>query len=122
MIYRAGEAAAAIHKFMCENPAFGYDQASRWFESGKTIPFEYQGIVFHIPTGDGDCVSSCMKAWQIALEPTPYAGALGHDGYNASGFYVSWYTGNVKDGLKGTLKIGLQKTKSLKHLRIKRRE
>lgn len=113
MIYRAGKAAAAIHRFMCENTLFGYDQAHRWFNAGYTVPFETQGVRFNIPVGDGDCSSSVKKAWEIALQPTPYAGALGVDGYNSNGQFYTWYTGNLEEGFRAS---GLFQSKSMAYL------
>lgn len=105
MIYRANDAAAAIHRFMCDDPRFGYTQGpGRWGDSpsGEIAIFEWQGFKYEIPAGDYDCSSSVVMAWQKALEPTAYKGALGETGYNSSGMWVSWYTGNIEPGFRAS--------------------
>lgn len=111
MLYKANEAAAAIHAFMCKDKRFGYTQGpERWgTASGQTARFSYEGFTFNVPIGDYDCSSSVVKAWQLALEPTDYAGALGRDGFNSCGQWVSWYTGNMEPGFRAS---GLFQSKS----------
>lgn len=105
MIYQAGFAAAAIHRFMSEDPRFGYTQGNGrwgWSPSGAVALFNWQGFTYKIPAGDYDCASSVTMAWQKALEPTAYNGALGEGGYNSSGLWVSWYTGNINPGFRAS--------------------
>ena len=97
-IYRANEAAAFIHDFMCNNKEFcGYTQGhDRWGQNlGKKVTLEYKGIKFNINAGDYDCSSSVVYAWQKALEPTKYKGVLGFEGYDQHNIWKSWYTGNM---------------------------
>lgn len=62
---------------MCYDPKFGYTQGSgRWGLGGDQVTWTIDGRKYIINRGDYDCSSSVIKAWQKALEGTPYEGKL----------------------------------------------
>ena len=79
--------AAAIHRFMCDHPGFGYSWAERY---GGPETVEVEGATINV--GDYDCSSSTITAWRKAVEGTPYAGSL--DG--------ATYTGNMRSVFVGS--------------------
>lgn len=101
---RVNEIAAAIHRHMCECPKHGYTQgAGRWGAGPHDdCTIWLDGRPYTIPGNDFDCSSSVKKAWELALQHTPYAGCLGRDGYDRDGRWVSWYTGNERAGFTAT--------------------
>jgi len=74
--------AAAIHRYMCLDPGFGYDWSERW---GGPVTVQVEGVTLNV--GDYDCSSSTITAWRKAVEGTPYEGRF--DG--------ATYTGNMRD-------------------------
>lgn len=82
---KVNEIAAYIHKKMCNDERFGYSWDERW--GNKPEVWTIDGKKYTVYVGDYDCSSSCIAAWDAALEHTPYKGVL----KSAS------YTGNMKD-------------------------
>ena len=93
---KRNEVAAAIHRHMCECPKHGYTQGGARWGQGPNGPcyVEVYGRTYEIPGNDFDCSSSVKKAWEIALQGSPYEGVLGYNGYDKDGNWQSWYTGN----------------------------
>ena len=79
--------AAAIHRYMCIDPGFGYDWAERW---GGPVTVQVEGVTLNV--GDYDCSSSTITAWRKAIEGTDYEGCL--DG--------ATYTGNMRSVFCGS--------------------
>lgn len=96
---RVNEVAAAIHRHMCECPKHGYTQGGGRWGQGPNGPcyVEVGGRVYEVPGNDFDCSSSVKKAWELALQGSPYEGAFGYNGYDKDGAWRSWYTGNEID-------------------------
>lgn len=93
--------AAEIHRRMCENPGFGYSWEERWGFTEEV--WEVYGLEFHVWVGDYDCSSSVITAWKIALQGTPWEGALDAATYTgnlepvflASGLFERWDTAST---------------------------
>ena len=81
--------AAQIHYDMVTDERNGYNQApTRWggdYGGSKTLTIYGRKYTYNL--GSYDCSSSVITAWSLALEGTPYEGAL--DGAS--------YTGNMRD-------------------------
>lgn len=99
------DVAARIHRDMCDDERNGYSWKPR---NGGDHPdgtkvVEVNGRRYSYPLGSYDCSSSVCKAWQLALEGTPYEGAL--DGatftgnmrsvFKASGLFEVWDTAST---------------------------
>lgn len=87
---KVNEVAAYIHKRMCNDERFGYSWEERW--GNKPEVWTIDGKKYTVYVGDYDCSSSCIAAWDAALQHTKYAGVL----KSAS------YTGNMKDVFTGS--------------------
>ena len=81
---KINEIAAEIHRLMCEDSRFGYSQGERWGANSETWTID--GKDYSIKVGDYDCSSSCIAAWNAALQHTPYARVLAG----------TTYTGNMR--------------------------
>ena len=81
---KINEIAVEIHRRMCTDSRFGYSWEERWGYSQNI--WTIGGVDYNVPAGDYDCSSSCIRAWQKALEHTSYEGKLN----NAT------YTGNMR--------------------------
>lgn len=78
IIYLNNEA-AEMHYFMATDPRFGYEQhPERWGKDGDPpIAFTTtSGRRYIIDPGSFDCSSSTILVWRLALQGTPYEGAL----------------------------------------------
>lgn len=71
---RLNEIAAEIHRRMCEDDRFGYSWEERYGAVWET--WEIDGKSYRIRVGDYDCSSSTITAWSVALQHTPWEGAL----------------------------------------------
>ena len=71
---RLNEIAAEIHRRMCEDDRFGYSWEERYGAIWET--WEIGGKSYRIKVGDHDCSSSTITAWSVALQHTPWEGAL----------------------------------------------
>ncbi|MBQ9001691.1 MAG: hypothetical protein IJ087_07555 [Eggerthellaceae bacterium] len=71
---RLNEIAAEIHRRMCEDDRFGYSWEERYGAVWET--WEIGGRKYRIRVGDYDCSSSTITAWSVALQGTPWEGAL----------------------------------------------
>ncbi|MBQ9002343.1 MAG: hypothetical protein IJ087_10860 [Eggerthellaceae bacterium] len=71
---RLNEIAAEIHRRMCEDDRFGYSWEERYGATWET--WEIDGKSYRIRIGDYDCSSSTITAWSVALQHTPWEGAL----------------------------------------------
>lgn len=71
---RLNEIAAEIHRRMCEDDRFGYSWEERYGAIWETR--EIGGKSYRIKVGDYDCSSSTITAWSVALQHTPWEGAL----------------------------------------------
>lgn len=71
---RLNEIAAEIHKRMCEDDRFGYSWEERYGAFWET--WTTGGKDYRIRVGDYDCSSSTITAWSVALQGTPWEGAL----------------------------------------------
>jgi|GEM_PF-2029635 len=71
---RLNEIAAEIHRRMCEDDRFGYSWEERYGAIWDTQ--EIGGKSYRIKIGDYDCSSSTITAWSVALQHTPWEGAL----------------------------------------------
>ena len=71
------DVAAAFHAQMCEDPSFGYTQASgRWGDATRPTYWDYGGVRGFFYVGDRDCSSSVIDCWQEALRGSEYENAL----------------------------------------------
>ena len=77
------ERAAQIQEHLCTCPSHGYSQYSRWGDGGSETVTLSDGSKVTIATGDRDCSSSVIDAWERAL-PGSTGGAT--------------YTGNMRRG------------------------
>ena len=59
---------------MCEDDRFGYSWEERYGAVWET--WEIGGKDYRIRVGDYDCSSSTITAWSVALQGTPWEGAL----------------------------------------------
>lgn len=85
---RCNEIAARIHADMCLDDDNGYSWEPRHGEDGKGIKtLTIDGKKYSYDRGSWDCSSSVIKAWQLAIQYTPYKGKL-----NAAS-----YTGNMRE-------------------------
>lgn len=87
MAKTVAEIAALIHADMCDDDRNGYSWSPRQggdYGGNKTLTID--GKKYTYPLGSYDCSSSVIKAWQLALQYTKYAGKL--DG--------ATYTGNMR--------------------------
>ncbi len=92
--------AAECHKHLCEHDWHGYTQGSgRWGDGEGACDVWVDGKCYKVQQGDRDCSSSVIECWQLALEGTAYAGALGKLGVGGP-----TYTGNMKQAF---IKTGL---------------
>lgn len=82
--------AVEIHRRMCEDSRFGYSWDERWGHDPNT--WTIGGRDYSVPAGDYDCSSSCIRAWQKALEGTAYEGSLSK----------ATYTGNMREVFTGS--------------------
>lgn len=81
------EVAAGLHCHLCEHGRHGYTQGTgRWGDGEGACVVEIGGASYAVRQGDRDCSSSVVECWRVALEGTPYEGAL--DG--------ATYTGNMR--------------------------
>lgn len=97
---RINDIAAAIHADMVNDERNGYSWEERWGQSGNAKTLWFDGKPYTYNLGDRDCSSSCIEAWQLAIQYTPWAGAL--DGawsthsmravFSASGLFDVWDT------------------------------
>ena len=71
---RLNEIAAEIHRRMCEDDRFGYSWEERYGAVWETWTID--GRDYRIKVGDYDCSSSTITAWAVALQHTPWEGAL----------------------------------------------
>lgn len=76
---KCNEIAVEIHKRMCEDSRFGYSWEERWGHDANT--WSIGGRDYYVPAGDYDCSSSCIRAWQKAIEGTSYEGRLSNATY-----------------------------------------
>lgn len=82
---RINNIAVEIMRHLCDCSSHGYSQYSRYGDGGsETIVVD--GYEYTVATGDRDCSSAVINAWQCALIGTEYEGAL--DG--------ATYTGNMR--------------------------
>lgn len=79
---RLNEIAAEIHRRMCEDERFGYSWEERYGDSAQPEVWEIDGKKYRINVGDYECGTSVKTAWAMALQGTPYEGAL--DSYGNS--------------------------------------
>lgn len=99
---RVSERAARIFEHLCNHEAHGYTQGSgRWGYYAGTETIDIAGKLT-INGGDFDCSSSSVYAWQKALEGTKYQGIIGAEGFDRNGTWISWYTGNIRQGMTAT--------------------
>ncbi|HIW77037.1 MULTISPECIES: hypothetical protein [Gordonibacter] len=85
--------AATLHHHKCTHPWHGYTQGpGRWGDGEGTCPVEVDGRTYHLQQGDGDCSSTVVECWKVALEGTPYEGALD----------TATYTGNMRSVFVGS--------------------
>jgi hypothetical protein len=86
---KCSEVAAQIHADMCDDDRNGYDWGTRWGgdhpDGAKTLSIGGRDYTYLL--GSRDCSSSVIEACRLAIQYTPYAGALD----NAT------YTGNMAD-------------------------
>ena len=98
---RCNEIAARIHADMCRDNDNGYSWEPRHGEDGKGVKtLTIDGKKYSYDRGSWDCSSSVIKAWQLAIQYTPYKGKL--DGatftgnmrevFTRSGLFVVWNT------------------------------
>jgi len=71
---RLNEITAEIHRRMCEDDRFGYSWEERYGAFWETWTID--GKNYRIRVGDYDCSSSTITAWAVALQGTPWEGAL----------------------------------------------
>lgn len=71
---RLNEIAAEVHRRMCEDDRFGYSWEERYGAIWETWTID--GKDYRIRVGDYDCSSSTITAWAVALQHTPWEGAL----------------------------------------------
>jgi len=71
---RLNEIAAEIHRRMCEDDRFGYSWEERYGAVWETWTIDRKD--YRIKVGDYDCSSSTITAWAVALQHTPWEGAL----------------------------------------------
>ena len=85
---RCNEIAARIHADMCRDNDNGYSWEPRHGEDGKGVKtLTIDGRKYSYDRGSWDCSSSVIKAWQLAIQYTPYKGKL--DG--------ATFTGNMRE-------------------------
>ena len=85
---RCNEIAARIHADMCRDNDNGYSWEPRHGEDGKGVKtLTIDGKKYSYDRGSWDCSSSVIKAWQLAIQYTPYKGKL--DG--------ATFTGNMRE-------------------------
>jgi len=90
-----GDVAATIHYDMCVDEANGYSQAPvRWGGDSPhgTKTVRVGGRDYTYKRGSYDCSSSVITAWRLALQGTPYEGALD----------AATYTGDMRDVFVGS--------------------
>jgi peptidoglycan hydrolase-like protein with peptidoglycan-binding domain len=91
---KCSEVAALIHADMCDDERNGYDWGTRWGgdhpDGAKTLVIDGLGYTYRL--GGRDCSSSVIEACRLAIQYTPYAGAL--DG--------ATYTGNMRSVFLGS--------------------
>ena len=78
-LVRLNDIAATIHYDMCVDAANGYAQyPQRWGGDSPlgTKSIHIHGRVYTYKRGSYDCSSSVITAWRLALQGTPYEGAL----------------------------------------------
>lgn len=71
---RLNEIAAEVHRRMCEDDRFGYSWEERYGAIWEIWTID--GKDYRIRVGDYDCSSSTITAWAVALQHTPWEGAL----------------------------------------------
>lgn len=71
---RLNEIAAEVHRRMCEDDRFGYSWEERYGAIWETWTID--GKDYRIRVGDYDCSSSTITTWAVALQHTPWEGAL----------------------------------------------
>ena len=85
---RCNEIAARIHADMVNDNDNGYSWEPRHGEDGKGVKtLTIDGKKYSYDRGSWDCSSSVIKAWQLAIQYTPYKGKL--DG--------ATFTGNMRE-------------------------
>jgi len=92
---RINDIAAQIHHDMVVDERNGYSQhPNRWGgdhpDGSKTLAID--GKPYTYPLGSYDCSSSVIRAWQLALQYTPYKGALDD----------ATYTGDIRSVFVGS--------------------
>lgn len=71
---RLNEIEAEVHRRMCEDDRFGYSWEERYGAIWEIWTID--GKDYRIRVGDYDCSSSTITAWAVALQHTPWEGAL----------------------------------------------
>ena len=85
--------AAALMEHLCTCSSHGYTQGSgRWGDDSVKCTVDYNGTTYELNSGDRDCSSAVINAWQVALAGTEYGGCL--DGAS--------YTGDMKAAFIGS--------------------
>ena len=105
MAKTVAEIAALIHADMCDDDRNGYSWNPRQggdYGGNKTLTID--GKKYTYPLGSYDCSSSVIKAWQLAIQYTKYAGKLDGATYTgtmrsvfaASGLFDVWDTATTE--------------------------
>lgn len=69
--------AATLHDHCCRHEWHGYTQGSgRWGDGEGVCVVAVDGVAYAVQQGDRDCSSSVAECWRVALQGTPYEGAL----------------------------------------------
>ena len=93
MTMRINEIAAAIHADMCNDEGNGYSWEERYGNPADSKTLYFDGRPYTYNRGDRDCSSSCIEAWRLAVQYTPFAGCFDgatYTGNMRSVFLASW--------------------------------
>lgn len=77
--------AAALMEHLCTCSSHGYTQGSgRWGDDSAKCTVDYNGTTYELNSGDRDCSSAVINAWQVALAGTEYGGCLNDATYTGN--------------------------------------
>ena len=89
MAINRANVAAQIMEHLCTCPSHGYSQPGRYGTSGHCDVTTDAGVI-KVKCGDRDCSSAVCEAWELALEGTPFEGAITryHTTYDMRSLFV----------------------------------
>ncbi len=91
------ERAVEVMRHLVGHDSHGYSQYARWGDGGAEDVALSDGSMVHVATGDRDCSSACIDAWEAAFPGSTtdatYTGNM-REGFCASGLFAWHWRGD----------------------------